>query len=80
MNKEIKIVYSIILTCGIISLAWGIIFWPNFIFYFSQVKEIYTTLGIYRHWGDVDYIHIKFIIGGIIGILVSLLIKGFAKK
>ena len=87
MNKELKIVYTIFLVCGILSLAWGIIFCPNFIVTFGDLRDIYSALGVYQSYGlfdhsgwNIDNVHIKFIIGGIVGIIIAFLIKGFAKN
>ena len=87
MNTEIKIVYTIILIAGIITLAWGIIFFPNFIFTFGDLRDVYTSLGVYHYTGlgthigwDIDNIHIYCLIGGTIAVLIALLIKGFGKK
>jgi len=87
MNTEIKIVYTIILILGILALTWGIIFFPNFILTFGDLRDVYTSLGVYYSTGfgshigwDIDHIHTYCLIGGIIAILLALLIKGFGKK
>jgi hypothetical protein len=87
MNTEIKIVYTIILIAGILALAWGIIFFPNFILTFGDLRDVYTALGVYYSTGlgshigwDIDHIHTYCLIGGTITILLALLIKGFGKK
>jgi len=87
MNTEIKIVYTIIMIAGILALAWGIIFFPNFILTFGDIRDVYTYLGVYHSTGlgshigwNIDYIHVYCLIGGAAAILIALLIKGFAKK